>query len=30
VSMEFTTPGTLSGVCEFTSEGEFTIDVRDV
>lgn len=29
VSMRFTTPGTLSGVCDLNSSGEFTINVAD-
>ena len=30
VSMRFTTPGTLSGACDLTPEGEFTIEVAPV
>ena len=30
VSMRFTTPGTLSGACDLTPDGEFTIDVAPV
>lgn len=29
VSMRFTTPGTLSGVCDLNSSGEFRIDVAE-
>lgn len=29
VRMTFTTPGVLSGKCDVSSSGEFTIDVRD-
>lgn len=29
VSMRFTTPGTLSGVCEVNAEGTFTINVAE-
>lgn len=29
VRMRFTTPGELTGKCEVSSSGEFTIDVRD-
>jgi hypothetical protein len=30
VSMRFTTPGTLSGACDLTPDGEFTIEVAPV
>ena len=29
VSMRFTTPGTLTGVCDVSASGEFTINVAD-
>lgn len=29
VSMRFTTPGTLTGACDFTPGGEFTINVAE-
>lgn len=29
VSMRFTTPGTLTGACDFTPGGEFTINVSE-